>query len=77
MKKIETRILCSVTFFYFENMTIWRMRIACWIPKATNTHAEYVILTAFPWQQWLRERASLLLALVWSIATPHLSFCGI
>jgi hypothetical protein len=26
-------------------MTIWRMRIACWIPKATNTHSEYVILT--------------------------------
>ena len=25
-------------------MTIWRMRIACWIPKATNTHSEYVIL---------------------------------
>jgi len=29
-------------------MTIWRMRIACWIPKATNTHThthtEYVIL---------------------------------
>jgi hypothetical protein len=21
-------------------MTIWRMRIACWIPKATNTHSE-------------------------------------
>ena len=20
---------------------IWRMRIACWIPKATNTHSEY------------------------------------
>jgi len=19
-------------------MTIWRMRIVCWIPKATNTH---------------------------------------
>ena len=29
-------------------MAIWRMRIACWIPKATNTHSEYVILTAFP-----------------------------
>jgi hypothetical protein len=29
-------------------MTIWRMRIACWILKATNTHSEYVILTAFP-----------------------------
>jgi hypothetical protein len=23
------------------------------IPKATNTHSEYVILTAFPLQQWL------------------------
>jgi hypothetical protein len=41
-------------------MTIWRMRIACWIPKATNTQSEYVILIAFPPQQWLRERASLL-----------------
>jgi hypothetical protein len=28
-------------------MTIWRMRIACWIPKATNTHSEYVIFIAF------------------------------
>ena len=25
-------------------MTIWRMRIACWIPTATNTHSVYVIL---------------------------------
>jgi hypothetical protein len=23
-------------------MTIWRMRIACWITKATGTHSEYV-----------------------------------
>jgi len=22
-------------------MTTWRMRIACWIPKAKNTHSEY------------------------------------
>jgi hypothetical protein len=36
---------------------IWRMRIACWIPKATDTHSEYVILIALPQQQWLRERA--------------------
>jgi len=28
-------------------MTIWRMRIAYWIPKATNTHSEYVTLIAF------------------------------
>jgi len=25
-------------------MTIWRMRIAFWIRKATNTRSEYVIL---------------------------------
>ena len=24
-------------------ITIWCMHIACWIPKATNTHSEYVI----------------------------------
>jgi len=29
------------------------MRIACWIPKATDTHTEYVTLIAFPQQQWL------------------------
>jgi hypothetical protein len=37
-------------------MTIWRMRIPCWIPKATETHSKYVIISAFPQQQWLRER---------------------
>ena len=41
-------------------MTIWRLRIACCIPKATNTHSKYVILIADPLQQWLRERASML-----------------
>ena len=39
-------------------MTIWRMRIACWIPKAKNTHSNYVILNAFPQQQRLHDRAS-------------------
>jgi hypothetical protein len=40
-------------------LTIWHMRIAWWITKATNTHSEYVILIAFPLQQWLDERASI------------------
>jgi len=40
--------------------TIWRMRIACCIRKATNTHSDYVIIIAFPQQQWLHERASML-----------------
>jgi len=41
-------------------MTIWRMRIVCWIPNATNAHSEYLILIAFPLQQWLHERSSML-----------------
>jgi hypothetical protein len=36
----------------------WRVRIACWMPKATDTHSEYVILIAFPLQQWLHENVS-------------------
>jgi len=55
-EKIKTHILCSVTFFFLESftfykimfkitvdqgrpqMTIWRTRVACWIPKAADTH---------------------------------------
>ena len=37
------------------------MRIACWIPTATNKHSEYITLIAFQLQQWLHKRASLLL----------------
>ena len=40
--------------------TTRRMCITCWETKATNTHSEYVIRIAFPLQQWLRERASVL-----------------
>ena len=51
-------------------ITILRMRFTCWITKVTHTHARaqahththtvYLILTAFPRQQWFRERASFL-----------------
>jgi len=41
-------------------MTIWRMHIACSIPKARNTHSKYIILIDFPLQQWLHERATAL-----------------
>jgi len=65
VEKIKTHILCSITFenhavyeITWENivergrpqMTIWRMRIAYWIPKATNTHTGYVTLVAFALQ---------------------------
>jgi hypothetical protein len=77
LEKIETHISCSITFFengviydkMWEataeldkpQMTIWRMRIACYIPKPTNTFFEYVIIIACPPQQRLYEPASILL----------------
>ena len=46
-----------------QAMAIWCTHIACWIPKATHTHthtqSQYVILIAFPLQQWLHERDSM------------------
>jgi hypothetical protein len=42
-----------------DNIT-QRMRFACLIAKATDTYPEYVIFNAFPLQQLLRERASML-----------------
>jgi hypothetical protein len=41
-------------------MAIWRIRVACWIPKGTNTQSEYVIITPFPLQHWLHELTSML-----------------
>ena len=76
VEKVETHILCSVIFFvnntFWEiiwkyvveqgrpQLTIWRTCMACWITKATNTHPAYVILIAFPQQQCLHERTSVL-----------------
>jgi hypothetical protein len=43
-----------------EDSITRRKRTACWINNATDSHSEYVKLTAFPRQQWLRERPSML-----------------
>ena len=43
-----------------SQMTIRRMRKACWIPRATDTNSGCLILIAFSLQQWLHERASVL-----------------
>jgi len=75
-EKLETHILCPITFFFnrclYEKMrknmvqadrlqlAIWRMRVARWIPKASNTHSELAIFNVFPLQQWLNERTSVL-----------------
>jgi hypothetical protein len=36
------------------------MRTARWVPEPTDIHSEYIILIAFPQQQWLHESASVL-----------------
>jgi hypothetical protein len=41
-----------------EQLTIWRMLIACCLSNAANTHSEYVTFIAFPPQQRLHESAS-------------------
>jgi hypothetical protein len=45
-------------------LTIWCMRIACWIAKATHahthTHSGCATLIAFALQQWLHKRAATL-----------------
>ena len=50
--------------------TIWRMRIACWITKPTNTHPQYVILIYFPLQQWFHEHVPVL-----RITYVHYLYC--
>jgi hypothetical protein len=38
-------------------MIVGRMRIACWTPKATNTHSECVIRSSFSLQRCLHDGA--------------------
>jgi len=47
---------------------IRRMRIACRMTKATDTHSEHVILIAFPREQWLRESGAIVRCL---FGFPH------
>jgi len=43
-----------------SQITIWCKHIVCCIPKATNTHSDYVILIAFSLQKWPHELTSVL-----------------
>jgi hypothetical protein len=38
-----------------DGSIIWRMHIACWMPKATNKHLTICNTIAFPLQQWWQE----------------------
>jgi len=42
-----------------EDNMLWNTHIRCWITKASDTHSEYVILVAFPPQQWLHGHNSM------------------
>jgi len=42
-----------------DNIT-WCMHFVCWIPRATDTHSEYVILTALPQQQRVHKLSLML-----------------
>jgi len=48
-------------------MTLWRMCPTCWTTKAINTHLEYIIPIAFPWQQCLDERVLILSYILCSV----------
>jgi hypothetical protein len=61
----ENRAVCEIMWENMvqpekSQMTIQRMRVACWITRATDSRSGYVILIAFPRQQWLHESASML-----------------
>jgi hypothetical protein len=43
-----------------DDSIILRVRFARWVTKATDTHTEYAIINAFPQQQRLCRRASML-----------------
>jgi hypothetical protein len=73
LRKIKRYILRSVNFFKTKIAPLTRyygknavqldrpqmhMQIACRILKSADTYSEYVILLAFPLQQWFRESAS-------------------
>ena len=72
--KVSDKYLCPITFLNLAvyeikwqnivepdrlQITLWRMRIARWIPNATNTHLECDILIACPLQQQLHAGASI------------------
>ena len=62
----ENRVVYEVMWKYIVERErprltiIRRMHIERWITKATDTNSKYVILIAFPLQQWLDERTSML-----------------
>jgi len=53
------------------------MDIACWTPKATDTHSEYVILIAFTVQQLLHGNFTILRYKYIACLVPFLPLCDL
>ena len=70
----------TLTFFLIHPYWVEVFGVLKWINKATDTHSEYVINIAFPQQQRLRERASMLrytyTACNESLVVTHRNFCS-
>ena len=49
-------------------MTMWHICIACWIPKSTNTHLEYVILIAFPLNSGFMNMSQYCVICTWPVS---------
>jgi len=76
VEKIETHILCSLTFFPRKSCRLWEKvekccragqdtdasmaHARCMLGDTGYTHSEYVILIAVPLQQWMHKRVSCL-----------------
>jgi len=72
-ERVKTHFMFNNIFFFRKSFRLWDnvdiycragqatvdKRVACWIPKAINTHCDYVILIAFLPQQRLHVHASL------------------
>ena len=80
VENIKTHILCSFFFKscrLWDNveknmvergrsqMTVWRMRITCWISKAIDIHSDYVIRIAFLLYKCIHERVVPFNSYVW------------
>jgi hypothetical protein len=75
VEKVKTHISCSIIFSPLklrhdlekhgramqttDESTMRDKGIACWVNEATNALSEYVIIIAFPLQQWLHESTSM------------------
>jgi hypothetical protein len=55
---------------------IRRMRTVYLLSKATDTHSGYVTFIAFPWQQWLSERALFLRLYIHSLPSLFSTCAG-